>query len=49
VLSDLYGAPVQVFRAAGRLVVVGIPDAEPHHPHEHHDHEHHGDGAEAHA
>jgi hypothetical protein len=30
-------------------VVVGIPDAEPHHPHEHHDHEHHGDGAEAHA
>lgn len=47
VLSDLYGAPVQVLRAGGRLVVVGIPDAEPHHPHEHHDHAHHD--AEAHA
>ncbi|WP_029150428.1 metal ABC transporter ATP-binding protein [Microbacterium indicum] len=38
VLTDLYGAPVEVVRAAGRLLVAGIPDAEPHHPH--HDHEH---------
>ncbi|MEN2738742.1 ATP-binding cassette domain-containing protein [Microbacterium sp. X-17] len=28
VLSDLYGAPVYVLRAGGRLVVVGAPDAE---------------------
>jgi len=42
VLSDLYGAPVQVLRAGSRLVVVGIPDADPHHAHEHeHDHEAH--------
>lgn len=42
VLSDLYGAPVHVLRAGDRLVVVGIPDADPHHAHEHeHDHEAH--------
>lgn len=35
VLTDLYGAPVFVLRAGGRLVVVGIPDAEPHHAHDH--------------
>ncbi|WP_460776519.1 metal ABC transporter ATP-binding protein [Microbacterium sp. GXF7504] len=37
-LSDLYGAPVTVLRAGGRLVVVGAPDATEthhHHPHEH--------------
>ena len=33
VLTDLYGAPVFVLRAGDRLVVVGIPDAEPHHDH----------------
>lgn len=39
VLTDLYGAPVFVLRAGDRLVVVGIPDADPHHAHEHeHDH-----------
>ncbi|WP_460795946.1 metal ABC transporter ATP-binding protein [Microbacterium sp. GXF0217] len=31
VLTDLYGTPVFVLRAGDRLVVVGIPDAEPHH------------------
>lgn len=40
VLSDLYGAPVQVLRAGGRLVVVGAPDAETLH------HHHHDEGAE---
>ena len=37
VLSDLYGAPVYVLEAGGRLVVVGAPDAEQtaHHHHEH--------------
>lgn len=35
VLTDLYGTPVFVMRAGGRLVVVGVPDAEPHHEHEH--------------
>lgn len=40
VLSDLYGAPVHVLRAGGRLVVVGAPDAEQSH-HHHHDHEDH--------
>lgn len=34
VLSELYGAPVFVLRAGGRLVVVGIPDADPHHAHD---------------
>lgn len=34
VLSELYGTKVEVLRTAGRVVVVGIPDAEdPHHPH----------------
>ncbi|MGW8482740.1 metal ABC transporter ATP-binding protein [Microbacterium sp. NPDC055903] len=31
VLTELYGTPVFVLRAGDRLVVVGIPDAEPHH------------------
>lgn len=30
VLTDLYGAPVHVLSAGGRLVVVGIPDADDH-------------------
>ncbi len=35
-LSELYGAPVFVLRAGGRLVVVGAPDAaDEHHHHEH--------------
>lgn len=47
-LSDLYGAPVYVLRAGGRLVVVGAPDAEQ--SSHHHEHDHHGhDGDEAHA
>lgn len=33
VLSRLYGAPVHVLRAGGRLVVVGAPDAEAAHHH----------------
>ena len=41
VLSDLYGTPVFVLRAGDRLVVVGVPDAEPHHLHDD-DHEHGG-------
>ncbi len=47
-LSALYGAPVFVLRAGGRLVVVGAPDAEQsshHHEHDHHDHD--GEGAHA--
>lgn len=35
VLTDLYGTPVDVIRSRGRIVVVGIPDAE---THAHHDH-----------
>lgn len=35
VLTDLYGTPVDVIRSRGRIVVVGIPDAE---THDHHDH-----------
>jgi zinc/manganese transport system ATP-binding protein len=35
VLTDLYGTPVFVLRAGDRLVVVGVPDAEPHHAHDH--------------
>lgn len=35
VLSALYGTPVFVMRTGGRLVVVGVPDAEPHHDHDH--------------
>lgn len=34
VLTELYGTPVFVLRAGDRLVVVGVPDAEPHHPHD---------------
>lgn len=34
VLSSLYGTPVFVLRAGGRLVVVGTPDADAHHEHE---------------
>ncbi|HLT68134.1 MAG TPA: metal ABC transporter ATP-binding protein [Microbacterium sp.] len=44
VLSDLYGAPVEVVRTAGRLLVAGIPEGEPHHPH--HEHDHHEDESE---
>ncbi|MDT0157895.1 metal ABC transporter ATP-binding protein [Microbacterium sp. ARD32] len=33
VLTALYGTPVYVFRTGGRLVVVGVPDAETHHDH----------------
>lgn len=37
VLSDLYGSPVDVLRARGRIIVVGTPDGG-HAPHdEHHD------------
>jgi zinc/manganese transport system ATP-binding protein len=35
VLTELYGTPVFVLRAGDRLVVVGVPDAEPHHDHDH--------------
>jgi zinc/manganese transport system ATP-binding protein len=35
VLTDLYGTPVDVIRSRGRIVVVGIPDAETHDHHEH--------------
>lgn len=42
VLSDLYDAPVDVFRSNGRVVVVGIPDAETHDHHDHHADEHPG-------
>ncbi|MGN6425920.1 metal ABC transporter ATP-binding protein [uncultured Leifsonia sp.] len=35
VLTDLYGTPVDVLRTRGRIVVVGIPDAETHEHHEH--------------
>lgn len=38
VLSELYGAPVFVLHAGGRLVVVGAPDAEQSHHHHHEDH-----------
>ncbi|WP_243075884.1 metal ABC transporter ATP-binding protein [Microbacterium sp. SS28] len=47
VLSDLYGAPVYVLRAGGRLVVVGAPDAEEPHHHHHDDDEDAGAGAHA--
>jgi len=47
-LTALYGAPVFVLRAGGRLVVVGAPDAEESHHHHHHDlHEDPGTGAHA--
>ena len=38
VLTRLYGAPVEVLRAGGRLVVVGAPDADDT-AHHHGDHE----------
>jgi len=41
VLTELYGTPVFVLRAGDRLVVVGVPDAEPHHFHDD-DHDHGG-------
>ena len=44
VLSDLYGAPVDVVRAAGRLLVAGVPGGEEHHPHHDHDHDDDHDG-----
>jgi len=47
VLSDLYGAPVYVLRAGGRLVVVGAPDVEE--PHHHHDEDDDDADAGAHA
>ena len=48
VLTSLYGAPVFVLRAGGRLVVVGAPDAEEAHHHAHeHAHDHDGEGAHA--
>jgi len=37
VLTELYGTPVFVLRAGDRLVVVGVPDAEPHHLHDDHE------------
>ena len=37
VLTDLYGTPVYVMEAGGRLVVVGVPDADPHHHGDEHD------------
>ncbi|SDG52703.1 metal ABC transporter ATP-binding protein [Microbacterium pygmaeum] len=37
VLTELYGAPVFVLRAGGRLVVVGAPDAEASSHHHHHE------------
>lgn len=47
-LTALYGAPVYVLRAGGRLVVVGAPDAEQ--AEHHHEHDLHGhEGNEAHA
>lgn len=42
VLSDLYGTPVEVIRARGRIIVVGLPD----HAHEGHEHAPHHDGAD---
>lgn len=35
VLGDLYGAPVDVVRTHGRVIVAGVPDAEPAHPTHH--------------
>ena len=34
VLSELYGSTVEVLRHNGRIIVVGLPDATPHHHHE---------------
>lgn len=38
-LSDLYGAPIDVLHARGRIVVVGAPDGDEDH-HHHHDGDH---------
>lgn len=38
-LSDLYGAPVDVLHARGRIVVVGAPDSDEDHHHHDGDHE----------
>ncbi|WBU37278.1 metal ABC transporter ATP-binding protein [Homoserinibacter sp. YIM 151385] len=35
VLSELYGTRVEVLRAAGRVAVVGVPEADVHHGHGH--------------
>jgi len=35
VLTDLYGTPVDVIRAQGRVVIVGAPDESHAHGHEH--------------
>lgn len=35
VLSELYGAPVDVLRTHGRIVIVGAPDSHPTHHHGH--------------
>ena len=42
VLSDLYGTPIEVIRARGRIIVVGLPD----HAHEGHEHAPHHDGTD---
>ncbi len=42
VLSDLYATPVEVVRARGRIIVVGLPD----HAHEGHEHAPHHDGTD---
>ncbi|GAB2584286.1 metal ABC transporter ATP-binding protein [Microlunatus antarcticus] len=42
VLSDLYETPVEVIRARGRIIVVGLPD----HAHEGHEHAPHHEGAD---
>ena len=39
-LSELYGAPIEVVRSGGRILVAGIPDT-PDQPHHDHDHDHH--------
>ena len=42
VLTDLYETPVEVIRARGRIIVVGLPD----HAHEGHEHAPHHDGGD---
>lgn len=44
VLSELYGSPVDVFRSHGRVIVVGVPDAETHAHHDHHHPDEHEGG-----
>lgn len=44
VLTDLYGSPVEVVRTGGRLLVAGVPEGEPHHPHHDHDHDDDSEG-----